>query len=77
MKSEGFIFINEDGKFLTLSERTTHTGHHIDIDFTQDLNRAYVARQLDRKTLNQHPQLEQLHKLPAEVETIRVVKIKV
>ena len=27
----GFIAVREDGTFLHISERSTHTGHHIDV----------------------------------------------
>lgn len=71
----GNVYINEEGKFLVLSERTTHTGKHIDIEFMSDINRASVLARLEREVVRRHPELEHLQVLPAELEVIRTVRI--
>lgn len=72
----GYVFINTDGQFLTVSQTQTHTGNHTRVAFTSDLNKASVLPRLDAKILREHPHIaEELTQLPAMYEIVRNVKI--
>ena len=52
-----FVWINNYGQFLYVSESHTHTGRHVRASFTDDINLAYVAVRLPKFTDNTNPDL--------------------
>lgn len=61
-----YAWINQDGKFLVTTHRPTHTGLHLDVNFTDDVNKCDVAPMLDRRVKEVYP--GQLTAVPARVE---------
>lgn len=74
---KGFVWRNSEGRYLRVSERITHTGHHIDVDFDSDINRASVMCWLDPKLVRQHPEVQKLIRIGATCEVIRTVRLEV
>jgi hypothetical protein len=72
---KGFVWMNCEGKYLRVSERATHTGRHIDVDFDSDINKASVMGELDQKLVYQHPEVMKLIRLRATCEVIRTVRL--
>ena len=61
-------FKNEDGKWLVVKERHTHTGHHIVVSYSDDINDASAGIILPMRLRN-------VGLIPVEVEVTRTVKI--
>lgn len=40
--SHGSVYTNSKGEYLIVRERVTHTGHHLDTEFTTDINEATI-----------------------------------
>ncbi len=75
-KTSGFVWLNSLGEYMRVSERTTHTGHHIDVTYVRDINQASVLPILDRKLLSQHPEVKGLIQVAATCEVIRTVRLE-
>jgi len=69
------VWINHEGKFLVVSESTTHTGRHVRGSFTDDLNIAFVGYALPKFTDHETKNLE-LIAVPAWVERKVTIGIK-
>lgn len=41
-KTQGFVAVTKSGRFYCVGERSTHTGHHIDIGIVDDMDNATV-----------------------------------
>jgi len=48
-KYNSYVFKNEKGVYLAWKENTTHTGHHLHVKETENLDEASVARYLPQK----------------------------
>ena len=72
----GFIWASPDGRWVTCSEQTTHTGHRIMGGLTTDINKAFVGNRLPKFTSrNEVPDSLNLIQLPATEQTVRVVRL--
>lgn len=65
------------GKWLVLNERTTHTGRHVDIRFSDQMNEAYVGAPLTYAMAPKVPDLDlgDLVAVEAVVEVVRTVTL--
>lgn len=74
---QGRVYMDEFGKYLIAIDRTTHTGRHVDLYYTSELNQATVFDLRDERAVqNAYPGLlGQLLPMVAEVHTVRTVKL--
>lgn len=81
MKAQGYIYVNAEGKYLVMEETQTHTGRHIHVRYTSELNEASIlppyfhVTTLDKVGRREASDLQKLHQLPAEKETVVTVRI--
>ena len=72
---EGFLFMNSEGKYLQIRERTTHTGKHVDTAFVDKIDQADVFTTWHLYCLRRQFDFEGFVKLPAKVENMRTVTL--
>lgn len=68
------VWRNPEGKYLIYKVRDTHTGHHVDIDYTDDIEEAttmhFLPGRWDRDGRHMPPDLQEV-----EVTITRTVEI--
>ena len=72
--NEGFVYMDLRGRYLVVTERHTHTGHHLDVTWTMILNDATLLPAFPGMKLQRLLEdLDPVIKLPARSEITRSV----
>ena len=76
---EGFLFMNAEGQYLQVRERTTHTGRHVESVFVEGIDHADVFTELHLRWAQRGNERSvdfgKLTKLRAKVENTRTVTL--
>jgi hypothetical protein len=70
-----YAYLNSDGQWLTVSDRHTHTGRHLDFGWSTDVNLAYVGNLTSEMRRQLEAQKIQLISVPAVATVVRTVKL--
>lgn len=67
-----YAWMNKEGRWLRVNERTTHTGHHVTAEWTSDIHQASVLGRLPPKL-----GMIEARRVEVDVVEIRTVTVKV
>lgn len=70
MTVEAIIWKNEKGEYLVYSERYTHTGRHIDVEYTTNIHEATPTYYLPQSLR------DDVVPVPVYVKTVREIKLR-